>query len=84
MIDTNDNNNWLVDDATTIDNIIEAISQLPDKYKYVLMLFLIEGYDHEEISQVLNITQVASRTQLSRGKLKLQELLKHNNYGERY
>ena len=48
------------------------------------MLFLIEGYDHEEISQVLNITQVASRTQLSRGKLKLQELLKHNNYGERY
>mgnify|MGYP000029225391 CR=1 FL=1 len=84
VIDTNDNNNWLVDDATTIDNIKEAISQLPDKYKYVLMLFLIEGYDHEEISQVLNITQVASRTQLSRGKLKLQELLKHNNYGERY
>ena len=45
------------------------------------MLYLVEGYDHEEISEILNITQVASRTQLSRGKVKLQELLKHKSYG---
>ena len=48
------------------------------------MLFLIEGYDHQEISEILNITEVASRTQLSRGKVKLQALLKQNDYGERY
>lgn len=83
VIDTNDNH-WIVEDNTTIEEIKTAINNLPDKYKYVLMLFLIEGYDHQEISEILNITQVASRTQLSRGKMKLQELLKHKSYGERY
>lgn len=84
VIDALDDDKWLVEDATTIGEIKEAIQTLPEKYKYVVMLFLIEGYDHQEISEILNITQVASRTQLSRGKLKLQELLKHKSYGERY
>ena len=84
VIDTNENNSWLVEDSTTLDDIKAAINKLPDKYKYVLMLFLIDGYDHEEISEILNITQVASRTQLSRGKAKLKALLKHKSYGERY
>lgn len=84
VVDTNDEDNWLVEDKTTIEEIKVAIKTLPEKYKYVVMLFLIEGYDHQEISEILNITQVASRTQLSRGKLKLQELLKHKSYGERY
>lgn len=84
VIDTDTNDKWLVDDTTTLDQIKQAINSLPDKYKYVVMLFLIEGYDHQEISQILNITEVASRTQLSRGKVKLQDLLKHTHYGERY
>ncbi|APY01515.1 RNA polymerase sigma factor [Lacinutrix venerupis] len=81
VIDNSNNNNWMVEDATSLDDIKKAINMLPDKYKFVVMLFLIEGYDHEEISEILNITQVASRTQLSRGRVKLQELLKHKNYG---
>ncbi|WP_170148521.1 RNA polymerase sigma factor [Lacinutrix venerupis] len=81
VIDNSNNNNWIVEDATSLDDIKKAINMLPDKYKFVVMLFLIEGYDHEEISEILNITQVASRTQLSRGRVKLQELLKHKNYG---
>jgi RNA polymerase sigma-70 factor (ECF subfamily) len=48
------------------------------------MLYLIEGYDHQEISEILDISEVASRTQLYRGKLKLQELLKHKKNGTRY
>jgi len=48
------------------------------------MMFLVEGYDHQEIAEVLNITEVASRTQLSRGKAKLKEILKLSNYGTRY
>ena len=47
------------------------------------MLYLIEGYDHQEISQILNITEVASRTHLSRGKTKLQELLIPLHHGTR-
>jgi RNA polymerase sigma-70 factor (ECF subfamily) len=48
------------------------------------MMFLIEGYDHQEIAQVLRITEVTSRTQLSRGKTKLKELLTLSHNGTRY
>ncbi len=54
----------------------EAIQQLPDGYRIVLSLYLIEGYNHEEISQILEITNSASRTQLLRAKNKLRDLLK--------
>jgi RNA polymerase sigma-70 factor (ECF subfamily) len=74
VVDDSDGD-WLADDQLTVDDVKAAIEQLPEKYKYVVMLFLIEGYDHQEIAQILNITEIASRTQLSRGRLKLQELL---------
>ncbi|WP_283635802.1 RNA polymerase sigma factor [Aquaticitalea lipolytica] len=82
VVDTT-NDDWLVDDLITLDEVKEAIEKLPDKYKYVVMLYLIEGYDHQEISQILNITEVASRTHLSRGKTKLQELLIPLHHGTR-
>jgi len=54
----------------------KAIQNLSDGYRVVLSLYLIEGYDHEEISQILGISNSASRTQLLRAKNKLKELLK--------
>ncbi len=84
VVDTSNNDKWLVDDTMTLNEIKDAINNLPDKYKYVVMLFLIEGYDHQEISEILNISEVASRTQLSRGKQKLQSLLIHKRDGTRY
>lgn len=53
-----------------------AIQELSDGYRIVLSLYLIEGYDHEEISQILNISNSSSRTQLLRAKNKLREILK--------
>ena len=84
VVDISYENEWFVDDAITLEDVKKAISNLPEKYKYVVMLFLIEGYDHQEISQILNITEVASRTQLSRGKVKLRDLLKQEQNGTRY
>ncbi len=83
VVDADYESEWLVDDEITIDVVKEAIEQLPEKYKYVVMLYLIEGYDHKEISEILNISEVASRTQLSRGKQKLQTALKTNKNGTR-
>lgn len=54
----------------------EAMKQLPDGYRVVLSLYLLEGYDHEEISQILNISENTSRTQFLRAKRKLMEILK--------
>lgn len=56
--------------------IKNAIRELPDGYRVVLSLYLIEGYDHDEISEILGISNSASRTQLLRAKIKLKELLK--------
>jgi len=53
----------------------EAIKELPDGYRLVISLYLLEGYDHEEIAQVLNITENTSRTQFLRAKRKLIEIL---------
>jgi len=84
VVDTTNDDKWLVEDTITIDEIKEAINKLPDKYKYVVMLYLIEGYDHQEISEILNITEVTSRTQLFRGKTKLKELLTLEKNGTRH
>lgn len=70
-----EDDNWSVEADVSIDDVKKAIKQLPEKYKYVVMLYLIEGYDHQEIADILNISEIASRTQLSRGKTKLKALL---------
>jgi len=84
VIDSNYEDEWLVDDAITLNEVKSAIRKLPDKYRYVVMLFLVEGYDHQEIAEILNISEVASRTQLSRGKTKLRDLLTLSQNGTRY
>ncbi len=61
--------------AVNVQTIKEAIQDLPDGYRVVLSLFLIEGYDHEEISSILGITNSSSRTQLLRAKNKLRNSL---------
>lgn len=60
-----------------INRIKKAIQSLPDGYRVVLSLHLIEGYDHEEISQILNISNSACRTQFMRAKNKLKEMLRN-------
>ncbi|HKJ06061.1 MAG TPA: sigma-70 family RNA polymerase sigma factor [Flavobacteriaceae bacterium] len=72
--------NWNVNEKTNVKVVYRLINNLPEKYKVVLSLYLIEGYDHQEIAQVLNITEVASRSQLMRGKNKLKQQLKELNY----
>lgn len=49
-----------------------GIENLPDGYRLVLSLYLLEGYDHVEIAQILNISESTSKTQYSRAKAKLR------------
>ncbi len=58
-----------------INKIKEAIFQLPEGYRVVLSLYLLEGYDHDEIAEILNISNSSSRSQLLRAKRKLRERL---------
>lgn len=75
-MEVTDDGDWTVDDGITVEEVLLAIEKLPDKYGQVVQLFLVEGYDHEEISGILGISHTASRTRLLRGKGHLKELLK--------
>jgi len=78
-----DDENWEVDETVSINEVKNRIEELPEKYKYVVQLFLVEGYDHKEISEILAISETASRTRLLRGKKYLKEALSELKYGTR-
>lgn len=78
-----DENDWNVAGNITKEHVEKAIQKLPEKYEWVIKLYLMEGYDHTEISEILQIAQKTSRTQLRRGKLLLQKQLKSETHGKR-
>jgi RNA polymerase sigma-70 factor (ECF subfamily) len=61
----------------TVAGIKKTMSQLPHGYRTVLSLYLLEGYDHEEIADILQISHSTARTQYKRGKQKLLQLLQN-------
>lgn len=75
---------WEVGDRATMEEVYAAIEKLPENYRVVVKLFLLEGYDHQEIAEILGITESASRTNLHRGKAQLKKTLKHLEYGTGY
>ena len=56
-----------------VETIRKAINMLPDRFSVILSLYLLEGYDHEEISQILDMKHGAVRTKYSRARQKLLE-----------
>lgn len=56
--------------------INKCIELLPDGYRVILTLYLLEGYDHSEISQIMGISESTSKSQYFRAKGKLRNMLK--------
>jgi RNA polymerase sigma factor (sigma-70 family) len=75
-----DEEDWSVDDGISTEEVKAAIVRLPDRYRYVVQMYLIEGLDHKEISGILDLTPTNCRTRLMRGRGQLKELLKNKNY----
>ncbi len=59
-----------------VKRVHKAIQLLPDGYRVIFSLYLLEGYDHNEIAKVLGITTSTSKSQFHRAKKKLQDILK--------
>ncbi len=59
----------------TEQEILEAVQQLSPVYRAVFNLYVIEGYSHKEIAQMLQITESTSRSNLVKARMKLQEIL---------
>lgn len=65
-----------VNEEISIDFIKECIHQLKEKYRIILVLYMIEDYNHREISELLKIKESTVRNQYKRGKDQLLELIK--------
>lgn len=64
----------------TTEELMKVVQELPDGFRMVFNLFVIEGYDHKEIGQMLGISENTSKSQLHRAKAALQKkLLKEYN-----
>ena len=61
--------------------VIHAMSQLKDNYRQSLSLHLIEGYDYEEMSEIMNMSYANCRTMVSRAKNSLRKILNHDEEG---
>ncbi len=59
----------------SIEKVKRAIHALPEGYRVVFSLYALEGYDHEEIAEVLGISESTSKSQYSRAKQKVRELI---------
>jgi RNA polymerase sigma factor (sigma-70 family) len=62
-------------EGLTVERVRLGIEKLPDGYRTVLSLYLLEGYDHQEIGQILGISESTSKSQLNRARSKLKEIL---------
>jgi RNA polymerase sigma-70 factor (ECF subfamily) len=59
----------------SVDNVRKAMEKLPDGSRMIFSLYLLEGYDHREIAQILNISESNSKSQYMRARLKVKEIL---------
>ena len=58
-----------------VNEVLLALQSLKENYRIILTLMLIEGYDYEEVSAILNISYANCRTQYSRAKEQLKKKL---------
>lgn len=64
--------------AYTVEAITKAMLQLPKGSQSVFSLYLLEGYDHEEIAEILGITASTSKSQLMKAKTRVKNIILHN------
>lgn len=61
------------------DDLSKIIQSMPDGYRTIVNLYLVEGYSHKEISEMLKINEGTSKSQLSKARTKLQEIILKQN-----
>lgn len=74
VIQISENNETVIEKLTT-DEILSVVEKLPDNYREVFNLAVIDGYSHKAIAEMLDIEEASSRSRLSRAKRMLREHL---------
>ncbi|MGK7390473.1 MAG: RNA polymerase sigma factor [Candidatus Cyclobacteriaceae bacterium M2_1C_046] len=58
--------------------LLEVINKLPEGYRLIFNLYVIEGYNHKEIAEMLKIAEGTSKSQLAKARAYLKNLLEDN------
>ncbi|KAA3637553.1 MAG: RNA polymerase [Bacteroidetes bacterium] len=74
-IETPEEDNNPLPHNMSVDKVKSAMMKLPNGYRIVCSLYLLEGYDHKEIAEILDISEATSKSQFSRAKRKLRSML---------
>lgn len=69
-----------IEDDLTGRELFELITNLPDGYRTVFNMYVVEGYSHNEIAQILNITEGTSRSQLFKAKAMMKLMIQKQSY----
>jgi RNA polymerase sigma factor (sigma-70 family) len=59
----------------SVERVKQAMSRLPEGARVIFSLYLLEGYDHTEISEILHISESTSKTQFMRARQMVKEIL---------
>lgn len=67
-----------IDEDISLDFLTRIIQELPDRYRLVFNLYVLDGYSHKEISEMLSISSGTSKSNLARAKMILKEKIELN------
>jgi RNA polymerase sigma factor (sigma-70 family) len=82
-LETIDEEHYNIPGSVVADNeaLIETVNSLPDGYKTVFMMHVVDGYAHKEIGETLGISESTSRSQFFKARKLLQKKLNYD-YGQ--
>ncbi|HEX8269514.1 MAG TPA: sigma-70 family RNA polymerase sigma factor [Flavobacterium sp.] len=69
----------LDNDNVSLDYLMKIIQELPDRYRLVFNLYVMDGYSHKEIADMLEITTGTSKSNLARARIILKEKIEKYN-----
>ncbi|MUU79014.1 RNA polymerase sigma factor [Winogradskyella endarachnes] len=67
------------EDDVSIEYLLQIIQELPDRYRLIFNLYVLDGYSHVEISELINISTGTSKSNLARARLILRDKIKEYN-----
>ncbi|WP_340201195.1 RNA polymerase sigma factor [Ascidiimonas sp. W6] len=63
---------YVEDENVSLQYLLSIIQELPDRYRLVFSMYVLDGYSHKDISEMLNISEGTSKSNLSRARMILK------------
>ena len=68
------------EDEVSVDYLLEIIQQLPARYRQVFNLYVLDGYSHKEIAEIMKISTGTSKSNLARARVILKDKIESSLY----